>query len=363
MNRNKSILFIMSVAFAALVMLLVSTTGFWNNEYFAVYFKPTCFKPVDARGYKICDELPYTEINCGNSEVGRSSKRFLVPNEIVFIWFAKNKSFEYYNYLALRSVASIQNPNKIKVYYSSRLPSGKYWERTMVEIPCLEFIQIKEPSEVFGVEMPDVMRRTDLARINVMIKSGGVYLDGDVITLKNFDSLRIYPTTLGRSTKFNVCVCVILAEKGSIFLKEFRKQFPYHFQMKRPAFFTTKYLGKFASTSFEVRIEESSINRPNPHVKEDGILSTTMDRIDISENYFLHIHPRRVIHSKFPACLKMEDDELRILDTVYGEAARIALFGSSDLIFKPGEKIFEMKEKRKLVTFPSIRDLIDSEND
>ena len=32
------------------------------------------------------------------------------------------------------------------------LLTGKYWERTMVEIPCLEFIQIKEPSEVFGVE-------------------------------------------------------------------------------------------------------------------------------------------------------------------------------------------------------------------
>ncbi|XP_076806948.1 uncharacterized protein LOC143450329 [Clavelina lepadiformis] len=316
-----------------------------------------CKKPEGAHTYKICNYLPYSEVKCGKEQNGnRSSETYRVPNEVMFIWFAKHMPFRFYNYLALRSAASIQQVDKLKFYYSEGLPVGKYWERTVNEIPCLELIQVEEPGEIFGVKMPDAVRRTDLGRINYLIESGGVYVDGDVITLKKFDALRNYPITIGRSTASKTCLCVVFAEKESHFLMEFRKKFPEHFQTDFPSYFTTWYLGEFIKESkIYIHMEDATINRPNPYVSLDGVSSTTEDRIDISNNFFLHIHPNKAkgFDGLPPKCLKMEDDELRILDTVYGEAARIALFGSPDLIFKPGEETYEQKPKRKIKVFSS----------
>lgn len=55
-----------------------------------------------------------------------------------------------------------------------------------------------------------------------------------------------------------------------------------------------------------------------------------------------------------PGWLSWEEDTLRKLDGVYGEAARIALFGSPDLIYLPGEETHEMQPKIKIVQFPPI---------
>ena len=101
----------------------------------------------------------------------------------------------------------------------------------------------------------------------------------------------------------------------------------------------------------KVHIEESSFNRPNPFVPEDGPTSTLDGHFDLSHNYFLHLHTSGLLTSTWRT---WEDEYLRKYDGIYGDAARIALFGSPDLIFKPGEKVFEMKPKVKLFQFEPV---------
>ena len=105
-----------------------------------------------------------------------------------------------------------------------------------------------------------------------------------------------------------------------------------------------------------MHIEESSINRPNPHVPEDGRFGTTLRRMDISDNYFLHLHTGSLYKNVDldPSWINWDEEVLRKLDGVYGEAARIALFGSSDLVYKPGEEVHAMQEKIKIIQFPPI---------
>ena len=89
-----------------------------------------------------------------------------------------------------------------------------------------------------------------------------------------------------------------------------------------------------------LHIEETSIQRPNPYQEQDGGGSaTTLAHFDLSGNYFLHIHPSRAFVTKTVKLkfFTQTDDEMRILDNVYGEAARIALFNMSNLIFKTDE--------------------------
>ena len=78
--------------------------------------------------------------------------------------------------------------------------------------------------------------------------------------------------------------------------------------------------------------------------------------MDISDNYFLHLHTGSLYRNVDldPSWINWDEETLRKLDGVYGEAARIALFGSSDLIFKPGEEIHEMQQKIQIIQFPPI---------
>ena len=95
------------------------------------------------------------------------------------------------------------------------------------------------------------------------------------------------------------------------------------------------------------------MSRPNPYIEEDGPLGTTLRRVDMTSNYVLHIHPKCNSLKKAidPKWINWDEEVLRKLDGVYGEGARIALFGSPDLIYKPGEEVHEMQKKDELFQF------------
>ena len=72
-----------------------------------------CFKKHENQTYKICKDLPYLEIKCG-PKFSRSKLEtnvtFQVSDVVFFVWFGSNLLFRFYNYLALRSAAAIQQP-------------------------------------------------------------------------------------------------------------------------------------------------------------------------------------------------------------------------------------------------------------
>ena len=87
-----------------------------------------CFKKYENQTYTICKDLPYSEIKCGpkySQSKPETNGTFQVPDVVFFVWFGSNLPFRFYNYLALRSAAAIQQPERIDFYYSVNLPVGK----------------------------------------------------------------------------------------------------------------------------------------------------------------------------------------------------------------------------------------------
>ena len=77
--------------------------------------------------------------------------------------------------------------------------------------------------------------------------------------------------------------------------------------------------------------------------------------MNISNNYFLHLHASSLYHNQgISDWLNWDEETLRTLEGTYGEAARIALFGSSDFIFKHGEDVYEMEEQVNIVQYSPI---------
>lgn len=93
-------------------------------------------------------------------------------------------------------------------------------------------------------------------------------------------------------------------------------------------------------------MDEILMNRPNPY--QDSLDATTIGHYDVSRNYFLHVHPRAVDNTEIDVNIShWTEDRLRTLDSTFGHAARVALFGSSELVYKRFEFFREPFPKQR----------------
>lgn len=79
-------------------------------------------------------------------------------------------------------------------------------------------------TEVYGNKLYNMMHASDVARMHILLKQGGMYIDFDVIALRSLDKLRVYPCTLGvesgsEQTAGLVNAGLILAEPNSTFIR------------------------------------------------------------------------------------------------------------------------------------------------
>ena len=65
-------------------------------------------------------------------------------------------------------------------------------EKTELEVKFLE-----KPTEIFGVKLSSVYHASDIARIQVLMKYGGIYLDTDQIVLKPLHKFLHFEMALG----------------------------------------------------------------------------------------------------------------------------------------------------------------------
>ena len=86
-----------------------------------------CHKRHPNQTYKVCKELPFSEIQCGpkySRNKAEQEKPYVVPDVIFFIWFGAGRTFRYYNYLSIRSAAAVHRPERIDFYHFNSLPVG-----------------------------------------------------------------------------------------------------------------------------------------------------------------------------------------------------------------------------------------------
>ncbi|XP_078482119.1 uncharacterized protein LOC144743090 [Ciona intestinalis] len=335
-------------------------------------FKGQLLKSTHAKNYTIRKTLPVlVPIICGVSakkrEYDESGKKYKVPN-IVHLVRIGDMAFDALMYLTLRSMASIQQPEVIYIYYTTTIPTSKFAERANKEIPCLQWIKVEDPEYVNGVHLTVKNTRTDIVRFTKLLEHGGIYVDNDVILLKSFDPLRHYSFVAGREHTHSINDGIMLVEQNS----DFANKFYHESYLKALENYDPQIFFKYAQDGLyefyrqhmglDVHIEEFAFNRPLPFDGYEGFGAAISSHYDLSENYVLHIHPGSTIGQK-PELKYIHTDteeEVRTRDNIYGAAARIAYFGSPDLIFRPGEKVYNRAPTIKLKPLPKIEP--DNEN-
>lgn len=112
------------------------------------------------------------------------------------------------------------------------MPTGEWWERAKKFVTPIE---VSVPRKIYGNKLYHYAHQTDVLRILILLKFGGIYLDIDTVCIKPFRPLLSFDCVMGKqlfiNKKYGLCNAVILAQKNSKFLqlwlspyKEFRSK-------------------------------------------------------------------------------------------------------------------------------------------
>ena len=125
----------------------------------------------------------------------------MVPNIFHFVFgMAEDYGgmpFSLPHYLAIKSAADINRPEKIYFHYEFE-PSGEWWDKAR---PLLTLNKIKAPCQFMGRHICHVAHKADVVRLLALKEYGGVYLDTDTICLKPLHSLFDHSFIMGEELK------------------------------------------------------------------------------------------------------------------------------------------------------------------
>lgn len=134
------------------------------------------------------------------------------------------KPWSLVHYACVRSMAERLRPDEIRFYYAHE-PTGVWWELTR---PLVSLVRIDPPTSIFGNPLIHPAHRADVVRLEKLIEHGGIYLDCDVLVVRDFDALLDHQCVLalqGEAPRLGLCNGVILAEPNARFLHRWRETY------------------------------------------------------------------------------------------------------------------------------------------
>lgn len=125
----------------------------------------------------------------------------MVPNIFHFVFGMApdfgGKPFSLVHYLSIKSAVELNKPEAAFFHYQYE-PEGEWWEKAK---PLLKLNQILAPENFMGNKLYHVAHKADVVRLQMLKKTGGVYLDLDTISVKSIAPLLSHPFSIGQEEK------------------------------------------------------------------------------------------------------------------------------------------------------------------
>ena len=254
----------------------------------------------------------------------QKNSEFKVPNLIHYIWFSCHE-YKMSTYLCMLSALKMQNPEFILIHGDCE-PKGKYWDLFKAAAgKKLKLVKKSPVTQIFGKKISVVEHQADVARLQVVLQVGGIYLDDDVVVLKSLDALRRdHDIVLGEASPLSVANGGIISNKNSWFLKRWFQQYQSFNDALWGADSVQTALALWQLFPEEVEVVQVRMMRPN--WMEYQILHHGL--MDWSDHWTVHLSTR--YFDKFDR--KRTLDQFARLRTSYGEIARFIFWGSPELV-------------------------------
>jgi len=215
-------------------------------------------------------------------------------------------------------------------FHADALPvEGIWWTRTLDEVDNLYLVLTVRPLQApSGKPLVFGEHSTDLARIDILINYGGIYLDSDILVLKSFDPLLRHNYVMGRVTPDQINSGIVLSRRGEAFLSLWLESYKsYKGKGETYTHKATIVPHKLAELyPHLIHVEEESLNKPN--WKPEGMRQLYTGHYNWSDNYAIHLW-HRYLPSGVSVPKKPEDIEH--LNSTLGEVIRFILYGSDNI--------------------------------
>ena len=249
--------------------------------------------------------------------------QFVVPNIVHYVWFGVDEPFRFHHWLSIRSADMVLKPEVIMFHCQSK-PVGRFWSNITRSIRSLKVVHYLPPTTVLGREITRPEHQVNVASLEILISQGGVYLEPDVLVLRDLTPLRRYSCTMGVEYHGNpgrLNNGVILAAPGAMFLTywygtyqnitkseqdEHSARVPYNLQKLFPR---------------DIHVEDKTMNYPSG--KRLDLLYDKM--YNYSQNYVLHLWSE--LHDQ-----EHNPTDIRTMNTTFGQVARRIYYGNEQLI-------------------------------
>ena len=194
---------------------------YWRRDYPEEYIIEDKY---DSGRYLFQEKiLPYPHADLNNISCGEGNLTSPVPNIVHYIWYVYQNNpidFTFLHFLSVLSVHKFIQPNCI-LFHTNGPPEGIYWDEAL-KIPEFHVVWRLPTTRLFDYNLlVDAYDTTasDLDRLLILNKWGGIYLDTDVLALRSFSDLLKYDITLGMERPNQICGAVIVSSNKSGFLK------------------------------------------------------------------------------------------------------------------------------------------------
>ncbi|XP_059149722.1 uncharacterized protein LOC131936687 [Physella acuta] len=142
------------------------------------------------------------------------------------------REFRFLHYLSVISALHVAGFQRVFVH-GDEIPQGEWWDKLGGE--NVTFVKIEQPETVFQQGVIGRAHQSDVLRLSILLKHGGVYQDRDVIWVSKVpDDLRRYPAVACPDWPANGAwpevfnMGVVMAKPGAEFLKHFLRTFSYY---------------------------------------------------------------------------------------------------------------------------------------
>ncbi|XP_045180074.2 uncharacterized protein LOC123539497 isoform X1 [Mercenaria mercenaria] len=109
-----------------------------------------------------------------------------IPKIVHYVWFG-SKELDFMMFLSMLSTLFILNPEKVFIHTDGGLKGG-YFDRILKDQRVVLVLREK-PFNIYGHKVIYTQHRSDIVRAECLLRYGGIYMDWDVLWLKNPDDL------------------------------------------------------------------------------------------------------------------------------------------------------------------------------
>ncbi|KAF6200052.1 hypothetical protein GE061_006352 [Apolygus lucorum] len=167
---------------------------------------------------------------------GAGNGCYIIPNIIHFIRFNQPK-FKFLEAVCVLAALKNQKPDKIYFHTNSPKFVGPYWDVIMSTPGVESVIELKNatlPDTIFGQKFNGgwkVWHASDIVRIKVLMKYGGIFLDNDSYVVKSLNKFRAFEMSVCWESNLPTQINngVIIAHKNARFLKEWLMTYKGHY--------------------------------------------------------------------------------------------------------------------------------------